>query len=291
MKKLTQSTILHESLHNLTGLDDPDLYSLLTGGGTLPAGPTDVINTALIQLGCVGVQPDIMTAAGTASSRTSGHLSLSRGNTRPSLWLRQTYAHRNISAYIFSSYEAARGFLPASIDPPPEVVVYRSKLHGMYTYNQALNENYVVIMPDIASQYNGSPLATRIDLPSTQTPVCRLAIDGRCLLEFQDLPYPFSGGRTRVTGTVTVAASIRPDGVVSPPTVTAAQVNPVDRQGALIGLIVQNLKTWRFEPGRHSDQIRVTYTFDLSDSLPVGRGVRMQFSLPGNVKVDIAQVP
>jgi len=52
---LTQSTILHESLHNLTGLGDVDLYYLLTGK-KLPAGPTVVINTVLEQHGCVGAQ-------------------------------------------------------------------------------------------------------------------------------------------------------------------------------------------------------------------------------------------
>jgi len=55
LKYLAQSTILHESLHNLTGLDDPDLYNLLTGK-KLPDGPTTPINTALEQNGCVGKQ-------------------------------------------------------------------------------------------------------------------------------------------------------------------------------------------------------------------------------------------
>jgi hypothetical protein len=53
LKNLTQATILHESLHNLTGLDDPDLYNLLTGK-ILPPGPTVIINTVLEQNGCAG---------------------------------------------------------------------------------------------------------------------------------------------------------------------------------------------------------------------------------------------
>jgi hypothetical protein len=55
LKNLTQATILHESLHNLTGLDDPDLYKLLTGK-KLPDGPTAIINTVLEQNGCAGTQ-------------------------------------------------------------------------------------------------------------------------------------------------------------------------------------------------------------------------------------------
>lgn len=49
--KITQSLILHEALHNLTGLGDPDLYKLLTGQ-KLPDGPTDIISNALVRMGC-----------------------------------------------------------------------------------------------------------------------------------------------------------------------------------------------------------------------------------------------
>jgi hypothetical protein len=51
LQHLTQATILHEALHNLTGLGDPDLYMLLTGKN-LPAGPTAPISSALVTMGC-----------------------------------------------------------------------------------------------------------------------------------------------------------------------------------------------------------------------------------------------
>jgi len=47
---LTPATLLHESLHNLTGLGDDDLYKALTGK-TRPPGPTVIINTVLLQNG------------------------------------------------------------------------------------------------------------------------------------------------------------------------------------------------------------------------------------------------
>lgn len=50
---LTQSTILHEALHNLTGLDDDDVETLLGLPPTASKGsPTDVINKTLVANGC-----------------------------------------------------------------------------------------------------------------------------------------------------------------------------------------------------------------------------------------------
>jgi len=51
LRYLTPATILHEALHNLTGLNDPDLYLLLTGK-KLPDGPTSPISDALATTGC-----------------------------------------------------------------------------------------------------------------------------------------------------------------------------------------------------------------------------------------------
>jgi hypothetical protein len=51
LKSLTQSTVLHEALHNLTGKTDPELYELLTGK-KLGTQPSVVINSVLVQNGC-----------------------------------------------------------------------------------------------------------------------------------------------------------------------------------------------------------------------------------------------
>lgn len=52
LKNITQSTLLHETLHRLTGKNDHDLYKLLTGKELEEGKPTDVINQALVQNGC-----------------------------------------------------------------------------------------------------------------------------------------------------------------------------------------------------------------------------------------------
>ncbi len=41
------------------------------------------------------------------------------------------------------------------------------------------HEDYLLIAPDAFSQEVDSPFTTRIDLPLTGTPVCKLAINGR----------------------------------------------------------------------------------------------------------------
>jgi hypothetical protein len=50
-KNLTSTTILHETLHSVTGKTDSELYNALTGL-KLPAGPTNLINVALDNFGC-----------------------------------------------------------------------------------------------------------------------------------------------------------------------------------------------------------------------------------------------
>jgi hypothetical protein len=52
LNNITQSTLLHETLHRLTSLNDHDLYKLLTGKELEEGKPTDVINNALVQNGC-----------------------------------------------------------------------------------------------------------------------------------------------------------------------------------------------------------------------------------------------
>lgn len=54
-QRLTQSTVFHESLHNLTGLGDDELYNFLTGTGKgLNGQPSVVISTILLNNGCAG---------------------------------------------------------------------------------------------------------------------------------------------------------------------------------------------------------------------------------------------
>jgi hypothetical protein len=54
LKHLTQTAIFHETLHNLTGLSDPDLYRLLSDKKLCATCKTVLIDGVLVQNGCGG---------------------------------------------------------------------------------------------------------------------------------------------------------------------------------------------------------------------------------------------
>ena len=203
--------------------------------------------------------------------------------------LRRKYPGRNVAAYIFSSREAALGYLPGSIDPSPKVAEYQSKLHGYYFYDKEKHDDYLLIVPDVQSQEVDSPSTTRIDLPVAGTPVCRLAINGRCLLEFQHIYYPSIEGTTDTSGRITLAAKIRRDGALSDLALVDTKVNPPERQSVLVDSAMQNFKTWRFEPGRQKDSVRLTYSFEVVGSRSVGRETSVQFRLPYEVRIEVGR--
>jgi len=204
--------------------------------------------------------------------------------------LRQKYPRRNVSASIFSSREAAMGYLPGSVDPSPRVVEYQSKLHGHYSYNEEKHEEYLLIRPDGLDRDVRSPLTTRIDLPATGTPICNLSINGRCLLEFQHIDCPSAEGETGVSGRVTLAGNIRRDGIVSDLAIVDAKTTPPERQSVLVKWAIQNLGTWRFEPAKHKDGIRITFYFD-ADLPLVGPVTNVQFRLPSEVRIGTGRTP
>jgi TonB family protein len=200
--------------------------------------------------------------------------------------LKRAYSGRNIAAYVFSSHEAAVGYLPTAIDPSPDAQEYQTKLHGYYFYNSEKHEEYLLIFPNRNHQEVDSPLITRIDLPAERVPTCKLAIHNRCLLEFREIHYPPAGNRANVSGTVTIAATIRRDGAVSDVKLAAARVDSEEAQPLFVNSAIQNLKTWRFETSGRKESLRITYRFELSDSPPTGWRRLMQFRLPDEVTIE-----
>jgi hypothetical protein len=198
--------------------------------------------------------------------------------------LREKYPGRNVGASIFSSHDAARGYAPS----PEETEWLRycqSKLHAHYSYNKEKHEDYLLIRPDGLSREVHSPFTTRIDLPVTGTPACKLAIDARCLLEFQHIEYPSVEGKTKVSGRVTLAGTIRRDGVLSDLAVVDANASPPERKSVLVDWALNNLGTWRFEPAKHKDAVRITYYFD-ADLRLVQQVTEVDFRLPSEVRIE-----
>jgi hypothetical protein len=141
-----------------------------------------------------------------------------------------------------------------------------------------------MILPNGVTGDADPGIATRIDLPAPGTPVCRLAIHDRCLLEFQHI-YPLRfEGKTEVSGRVTVAGKIGRKGAMSDLAVVDAEANPPERRSALAAWAKRNLSTWRFERGTHKDGVRIAYYFEGADPLvPYEYGVL--FRLPNEVRI------
>lgn len=198
--------------------------------------------------------------------------------------LREKYPDRDISAAIFSDYNAARNFMPGDQELTPLQLSAKSKLHGSYHYDRTRGENFVFLTPDTHSGSANSPFNTRIDLPLKGPPVCKLAIDGRCLLEFKHIDYPSIGGKTDGSGEVTVTGRIRPNGALSDLKAVETKAQPPAWESALKEFTLRNLQTWRFEPSSHESPLHITYSFSLTDSGAPGNTGAV-FQLPEQVRI------
>jgi hypothetical protein len=196
--------------------------------------------------------------------------------------LRRKYPDRNMFVAIFSVLEVARNYYP-EVERTPRTAYMNSKFHGSYRYNREKREDFLFFVPDGRSHSMESPFNTRIDLPLTgAAPVCRLAVNDRCLLEFQHLYYPSIDNKASGSGEVTVTGRVRQNGVLSNVTAVDAKADSPDWRSAFTDTAIRNLRTWRFEPGMHSDAVRITYHFDVANSV---RGEDLQFQLPNDVRI------
>jgi hypothetical protein len=191
-----------------------------------------------------------------------------------------------VTAFIYSSFEAATFGLLDVPDIDPRISDYEYKLHAIYVFDQKNHEDYLEISP--GGHKRNDPLhATRIDLPAVGTPTCKIGINGRCLLEFEHMDYPYIEHEPEGSGQVNIAGNIQPDGVVSGVAVVGAKVTPPARRDLFATFAAKNLKTWRFEPGKNTDAVRITYRFELVDRTPTYTGFppRVRFELPGQVTI------
>ena len=198
--------------------------------------------------------------------------------------LRQKYPERNVTALIFSSHEAAKGFQPASVEAVPVEYRYQSMLHASYIYDVERDENYLQIWPNGVTADADLGISTFIGLTVKGTPSCTLAINGRCLLEFQHIYYPSYEIQAEISGHVTLAGSIWRKGATSDLAVVDAKADPPERQSALIDWAKRNFITWRFEPAKHKDAVRMTYRFEVADP-SIRHEHRVVFQLPDEVRI------
>jgi len=161
-----------------------------------------------------------------------------------------------------------------------------------YFYNKNKHEEYVLLMPDALHSQADSPLVTRIDLPAQAIPDCRLQINHRCLIAFEDaqhlLRYPEDALRSNASGTVVLTAKISPTGEVKDVEQVndesgAANANPILASSAL-----ENLRTWRFERGDKEESIRLAYSYEIGD--PGSNKPQLEFGLPTKVTIRTKRV-
>lgn len=204
--------------------------------------------------------------------------------------LKEQHPKQAISAYIFDSHEAARNNVPLAVEYAPKLVAWASRLHAVYFYNADKHEDYMVLIPDGLSQENDSPFNTRIDLPITKPPSCRLEIQNRCLLEFQHFTYGFGDNEREVFGTITLSGIIGKQGKITNIHITTANVMPPEQRNLLSAKARANLSTWRFTPDNKSNEIELTYGFEIINSSELKHKTQVQFFLPHKVIIRTGRV-
>ena len=111
-----------------------------------------------------------------------------------------------------------------------------------------------------------------------------MSVCGRFLFALVHIVYPTEALLENETARVQLSGTIVKDGSLkNVRVVDEGDVAPSGRAG-LVREAVENLKTWRFEAGPHSDLLRITYSYEIVGRIPPGGGqVDVQLLLPERV--------
>jgi hypothetical protein len=188
---------------------------------------------------------------------------------------------KEVNVLMFSSEVAAASFSPGKMGPP-ELWQFDRQLRAFYSLNVSTHEEFLAITP--MGLEGGEASDTRIMLPASGTPHCRLEIHDRCLFALDQFMDVADRLRTSGSGSVTLAGTIGRDGKVTGlKTADAGSDRPSDA-GSLARSASDNLATWWLEPAPREDPIRITYAYVVDSTLPKGK-VDVQFALPDRVTI------
>lgn len=199
--------------------------------------------------------------------------------------LRAIYSGRStIIASVFASPWAAShsiGLLLGQEDSRDQIEAI-NQLHAVYVLDINRNEEYIKLIPlhEGGSHNETGPFDTRIDLPATTTPHCRLEVRNRCIMALDDLAYPYEALRQKVIGTVTLSAIISLQGTLHQVRVVNTAAIPPNGGAVLIKAAIKNLSSWHLEPATHSDFLQITYSYEIDDSLPRFSHPKIEWALP-----------
>jgi len=192
--------------------------------------------------------------------------------------LKEKYGAPEIAVSIFSSHRAAVSYRFHPVEALPNDELWASQKHAEYYYSAEKHREYVVLIPDGLSPDNR--FDTRVDLPTSGKPSCKLNLENRCLLAFNHIGVTGEAG----SGTVALAAQIEQTGVVSGVRIVNQENVASTDQRAFANFAVQNLKSWRFEPSKTRNRVKITYSLERVDTA-LKDGVDVQIMLPDKVKI------
>ena len=159
-------------------------------------------------------------------------------------------------------------------------------MRGAYFYDADKHQEYIVIMPGLRKSRGEAPFDTRIDLPVSGKPECRLEMASRCVLQLQDPDYPTEALKGKVSGTATLVGRIARNGVPTDlHTLKESNVIPTITKEVLVNGALENLRTWRFEPAEHENDLRLVYTYRIDSSLTYENQVNVEFVPPDQMVI------
>jgi len=199
--------------------------------------------------------------------------------------LKERYRGRNsIVVNVFSSGKAASINLTVRDYNKGELEAY-AQMHGQYVLDTAKHEEYVSVKPEgIAPMFTDRPSDTKINLPVAAAPHCRLEIDNRCLIASQEVAYPYEL-KGEPSGHVTLTGTVTRSGKVSHVRVAKAESVPEEAKDVLTNAAVQNLSSWRLEPGSRQAAIKITYSYVIDKSLGYKGASKVDWALPNEVTI------
>jgi hypothetical protein len=167
-------------------------------------------------------------------------------------------AWTQVMLVFFTSREAAdnwigsRGLMDYEGAPMPPFEKWDRELRAIYTLDAAQKEDHLDIMP--LGWREQPPIGdgiyeTRIDFPLTTLPHCGLTLAERCLLAFEKMDDPSLEPNVRLSGTVSMAGTIKRNGTLTGLHIVEAQSDPPDRKDQLVRAVLKNVKAWWLEPG------------------------------------------
>jgi hypothetical protein len=192
--------------------------------------------------------------------------------------LKKAYPGRSVRASLFTSDEAAQHYFPGALELSPIQEWSQYQLHGEVYYDKWDGEEYVKILPGGRGWDYDPRWDTRINLPLSGTPACTLAANSRCLLAFEPINYPSREHKRNGEGSVTVLGALQPEGSLKEVRAVDARASVPDQRVELVDYVLNNLRTWHFEPAARPEPFRITYRFS-------GQGWGVKFQLPGEVMV------